>query len=117
MITALGAGPAAAQAPTPAAPVAAAALTPVAGALPTDLPVAWAIPSVAGLPVAPVIPALPASPGKPKYGLPGPDRLRVTAALGGTLYGVEGADHLSGGPGPDRLYGQTGPDTALGNGG
>src|SRR4051794_41479274 len=106
----LGAGRAAAQ-PSPANP----ALAPVPGALPTDLPTAWSLPSVEGLPVAPAIPALPTPAGKPKYGLPGPDRMTVAATLGGELHGIEGSDALTGGAGPDRLYGETGADTVTGN--
>src|SRR4051794_41405674 len=105
----LGAGRAAAQ-PTPANP----ALTPVPGALPADLPTSWAYPSVSGLPVAPVIPALPVPAGKPKFGLPGPDRMSVATTLGGELHGIEGSDVLAGAAGPDRLYGETGADTANG---
>src|SRR3954462_11165144 len=108
----LGAGRAAAQ-PTPVNP----ALTPVPGALPADLPTSWAFPSVSGLPVGPAIPALPVPAGKPKFGLPGPDRMSVPTTLGGELHGIEGSDALAGGPGPDRLYGETGADTVTGNAG
>src|SRR3954462_3414643 len=105
----LGAGRAAAQ-PTPANP----SLTPVHGALPAALPPSGGSPSVPGLPVAPAIPALPVPAGKPKFGLPGPDRMRVTTTLGGELHGIEGSDKLFGGAGPDRLYGETGADTLQG---
>src|SRR3954451_8177718 len=105
----LGAGRAVAQ-PTPANP----ALAPVPGALPADLPTAWALPSVAGLPVAPAIPALPAPAGKPKFGLPGPDRMSIATVLGGELHGIEGSDVLAGAAGPDRLYGETGADVLTG---
>src|SRR4051795_4245202 len=109
LIFAVSAAHAAAQ-PTPANP----ALAPVPGALPADLPAAWALPSVAGLPVAPAIPALPVPAGKPKFGLPGPDRMTVATALGGELHGIEGSDVLAGAAGPDRLYGETGADVLTG---
>ena len=107
----LGAGPAAAQSPAPAG---AASLAPVAGALPADLPASWSLPSVAGLRVGPAIAPLPASPRQARYGLPGPDRLTVTAAAGGELHGLEGSDTVVGAAGADRLFGETGADALQG---
>jgi Ca2+-binding RTX toxin-like protein len=92
--------------------------TVAASALPPGLPAAWAIPSVDGLPVAPA--ALPVFSGasvRPRYGLPGGDRLRVRAASGGELHGREGSDRLLGAAGPDRLYGETGADVMFGRAG
>src|SRR6478609_7529703 len=60
-------------------------------ALPSDLPVAWASASVPGLRVAPELAPLPVPVGTPRFGLPGPDSLRVTAGAGGELHGVEGS--------------------------
>src|SRR5215208_5488731 len=114
-ILALGAGPVAAQQAGPASVNPAVPVVP--GALPADLPVAWAQPSVARLRVGPVIPALPTPAGKSKFGLPGPDSMRVATTLGGELHGIEGSDKLFGGAGPDRLYGETGADTLQGGAG
>src|SRR6478736_6510489 len=86
-------------------------------ALPADLPVAWSSASVPGLRVAPELAPLPVPVGTPRFGLPGPDSLRVSASSGGELHGVEGSDRLHGGDGNDRLYGETGADTLTGGNG
>src|SRR6476661_4688977 len=77
-------------------------------ALPSDLPVAWSSASVPGLRVAPELAPLPVPVGTPRFGLPGPDSLRVAASSGGDLQGGDGSD---------RLYGETGADTLIGGNG
>ena len=52
-----------------------------------------------------------------RLGRPGPDRLVVSTAAGGTLRGLEGPDSLLGGAGPDRLFGGTGADALYGGAG
>src|SRR4051794_12357989 len=85
--------------------------------LPADLAGGLAVPTVSGLPTAPELTTLPPMTNKPRFGYPGPDRMRVHAAGGGELHGAEGVDLLVGNTGPDRLFGETGPDRLLGGGG